>query len=84
MTAGNQLNIFTHLLLAIMSGVKPITSYFPVLTKDQLEIVDLLLDNQSSKFEHASVEGRIIKSLHSMSNSLVFQTKKIKNNPTTK
>ena len=83
MTAGNQFNIFTYLLLAIMSGVKPITSYFPVLTKDQLEIVDLL-DNQSSKFERASVEGRIIKSLHSMSNSLVFQTKRIKNNPTTK
>ena len=48
MTACNQLNIFTHLLLAIMSGVKPITSYFPVLTKDQLEMVDLL-DNQSSR-----------------------------------
>ena len=31
-----------------MSGVKPITSYFPVLTKDQLEMVDLL-DNQSSR-----------------------------------
>ena len=31
-----------------MSGLKPITSYFPVLTKDQLEIVDLL-DIQSSR-----------------------------------
>ena len=79
MTAGNQFIILTHLLLAIMSGVKPITSYFPVLTKVQLEIVDLL-DNQSSNFKRAS----IIKSLHSMSKSLVFQTKRIKNNPTSK
>jgi len=31
-----------------MSGVKPITSYFKVLTKDQLELSDLL-DTQSSR-----------------------------------
>jgi len=31
-----------------MSGVKPITSYFPVLSKDQLEIVELI-DTQSSR-----------------------------------
>ena len=31
-----------------MSGVKPITSYFPVLNKDQLEIAELL-DTQSSR-----------------------------------
>ena len=48
MTAGNQLNIFTHLLLVIISGVKPITSYFKVLTKDQLELSELL-DTQSSR-----------------------------------
>ncbi len=31
-----------------MSGVKPITSYFKVLTKDQLELSELL-DTQSSR-----------------------------------
>ena len=33
----------------IMSGVKPITSYFKVITKDQLELSELQLDTQSSR-----------------------------------
>jgi hypothetical protein len=31
-----------------MSGVKPITSYFKVLTKDELEIEELIIESQSS------------------------------------
>ena len=49
MTAGNKLIFFLiFCLLLVMSGVKPITSYFKVLTKDQLELSELL-DTQSSR-----------------------------------
>ena len=49
MTADNKLIFFLiFCLLLVMSGVKPITSYFKVLTKDQLELSELL-DTQSSR-----------------------------------
>ena len=40
--------IISHFLSFVMSGVKPITSYFKVMTKDELEIKELQLESQSS------------------------------------
>ena len=39
-----------------MSGVKPITSYFPVLNKDQLEIAELLNTQSSRNYRTLSLQ----------------------------